>query len=82
MSKVYTGYHGTSETEYGLCACTVDNSWGIISLYRRTSHALSLTCIAYVSCTNLIQILQIKSFGIKKILLKKCTNLMGVNVFK
>ena len=23
--KVYTGYHGTSEIEYGLCACTVDN---------------------------------------------------------
>ena len=25
MCKVYTGYHGTSEIEYGLCACTVDN---------------------------------------------------------
>ena len=25
MCKVYTGYHGTSETEHGLCACTVDN---------------------------------------------------------
>ena len=23
--KVYTGYHGTSETEHVLCACTVDN---------------------------------------------------------
>ena len=25
MCKVYTGYHGTSETEHGLCASTVDN---------------------------------------------------------
>ena len=25
MSKVYTGYCGTSEIEHGLCACTVDN---------------------------------------------------------
>ena len=24
MCKVYTGYHGTSEIERGLCACTVD----------------------------------------------------------
>ena len=26
MCKVYTGYHGTSEIEHGLCTCTVDNS--------------------------------------------------------
>ena len=25
MCKVYTGYHGTSEIEHGLCACIVDN---------------------------------------------------------
>ena len=25
MCKVYTGYHGTSEIEHGLCSCTVDN---------------------------------------------------------
>ena len=25
IGKVYTGYCGTSETEPGLCACTVDN---------------------------------------------------------
>ena len=25
MCKVYTGYHGTSEIEHNLCACTVDN---------------------------------------------------------
>ena len=25
MRKVYTGYHGTSEIEHGLCACTVDS---------------------------------------------------------
>ena len=26
MCKVYTGYHGTSEIEHGLCTYTVDNS--------------------------------------------------------
>ena len=26
MCKVYTGYHGSSEIEYSLRACTVDNS--------------------------------------------------------
>ena len=25
MCKVYTGYHGTSEIEHGLCTSTVDN---------------------------------------------------------
>ena len=25
ICKVYTGYHGTSEIEHGLCACKVDN---------------------------------------------------------
>ena len=25
MCTVCTGYHGTSEIEHGLCACTVDN---------------------------------------------------------
>ena len=25
MCKVYTGHHVTSEIEFGLCACTVDN---------------------------------------------------------
>ena len=25
MCKVYTRYHGTSEIEYGLCACSVDS---------------------------------------------------------
>ena len=26
MCKVYTGYHGKSEIEHGLCACTFDDS--------------------------------------------------------
>ena len=37
MCKVYTGYHGTSEIEHGLCSCSVD-----ISPYRHTNHALTL----------------------------------------
>ena len=48
MCKVYTGYHGTSEIEHGLCACTVDNPLAkareYLSVHRRTNHALSLTC--------------------------------------
>ena len=47
MCKVYTGYCGTSEIKYGLCASTVDNPLAKargLSPYRRTNHALSLTC--------------------------------------
>ena len=44
---MYTGYHGTSEIEHGSSACTVDNPLdrrsAIISPYRRSKHALSLT---------------------------------------
>ena len=29
MCKVYNGYDDTSETEYDLCACTVDNPLAI-----------------------------------------------------
>ena len=50
MCKVYTGYCGTSEIEHGLCACTVDNPLAKdrgLSQYRRTNHALSLTCTTF-----------------------------------
>ena len=33
ICKVYTGYHGTSEIEHGLCACTVDNPLAKIGDY-------------------------------------------------
>ena len=42
MCKVYTGYHGTSEIEHGLCACTVDSPLPKargLSPYRRTNLA-------------------------------------------
>ena len=39
MCKVYTGCHGTSEIEHGLCACTVSNQ----SPNGSTNQALSLT---------------------------------------
>ena len=48
--KVYTVYCGTSEIEHGLCACTVDNHLAKargLSPYRRTNHALSLTCTTF-----------------------------------
>ena len=47
MCKIYTGYHGTSEIEHGLYACTVDNPLAKareLSLRRGalTMHYLSL----------------------------------------
>ena len=71
MCKVYTGYCGTSEIEHGLCACTVDNprakaSSGIISPYRRTNHALSLTCTPTKYVEGCIQS-RVKSNSIKLI---------------
>ena len=37
MCKVYLGYHGTSEIEHGLCACTVAKARGL-SLRAATRH--------------------------------------------
>ena len=34
MCEVFTGYHGTSEIEHGLCICTVDNPLAV-HLYGR-----------------------------------------------
>ena len=56
MCKVNTGYHGKSKIEHDLCACMVDNL-GIISPYRHTNHALSLTYPTHlyrVYCWNCI----------------------------
>ena len=57
MCKVYTGYHVTSETEYGLCACTVYHplakAWGLSLSTGAQNHALSLTCNgAVASCKS------------------------------
>ena len=50
MCNVYTGYHGTSEIEHGLCTCTVDNpltkAWGL-SLRNGAQTILYLLLIAY-----------------------------------
>ena len=42
MCKVYTGHHGTSETEYGLCTCAVDNP---LAQARGLSHAIDLLIV-------------------------------------
>ena len=51
MCKVYTGYHGTSEIEHGLCACTVDNplakARGLSLRTGEQTYALSLRCTMY-----------------------------------
>ena len=48
MCKVYTGYHGTSEIEHGLCACTVDNplaTAGGLSLHTGAQTMLYLSLV-------------------------------------
>ena len=55
MCKVYTGYHGTSEVEHSLCACTVDNP---LAKARGLSRGLTLRTGAqtmlYLSLTHLL----------------------------
>ena len=41
LCKIYTGYHGTSGIEHGLCACTVDNPWDYLSVQAHKSCAIS-----------------------------------------
>ena len=49
--KVYTGYHGTSEIEHGLCACTVDN---LLAKARGLSLRTGAQTMLYLSlnCAN------------------------------
>ena len=54
MSKVYIGHHDISETEPGLCACTVDNplakAWGLsLRTGAQTMFYLSLKLGDYLS---------------------------------
>ena len=44
--KVYTGYHGTSEIEHSLCACTVDNH---LAKARRLSFRTGAQIMLYLS---------------------------------
>ena len=50
MYKAYTVYHGTSEIEDGLCACTVDNPslklGDYLSVQAHKLYALSLISTA------------------------------------
>ena len=45
MCKVYTGYHGTSEIEHGMCACTADNPlskvWDYLSVQAHKPCSIS-----------------------------------------
>ena len=43
MCKIFTGYHGTGEIEYGLCACTVDNKARGLSLLTGAQTMLYLS---------------------------------------
>ena len=46
MCKVYTGYHGTSEIEHSLCACTDDNP---LSKARGLSFFTGAQTVLYLS---------------------------------
>ena len=46
MCNVYTGYYGRSETEHGLCACTVDNP---LAKARRLSLRTGAQTMLYLS---------------------------------
>ena len=50
ICNVYTGYHGTSEIEHGLCACTVDNPLAKargLSLHTGAQTMLYLSHVGY-----------------------------------
>ena len=46
MRKGYTGYHGTSETEHGLCACTVDNSLAEARGFSLHTDSQTMLCLS------------------------------------
>ena len=46
MCKVYTGYHGTSEIEHGMCACTVDNPLAKAKGLSRRTGAQTMLCLS------------------------------------
>ena len=55
--NVYNGYHGTSEIEHGLCACTVDNPLAkarrlSLRTGAQTMLYLSLMDVAIVRCED------------------------------
>ena len=57
MCKVYTGYHGTSEIEHGLCACTVDNPLAKargLSLHTAAQTMLYLSLVVDNSSNNVV----------------------------
>ena len=64
MCKVYTGYHGTSEIEHGLCACTVDNP---LAKARGLSLRTGAQTMLYLSHVYNIGGLMIKLTNIAKI---------------
>ena len=56
MCKIYTGYHGTSEIEHGLCACTVDNP---LAKARGLSLRTGAQTMLYLSLVLLFHVLRL-----------------------
>ena len=46
MCKVYTGYHGTSEIEHGLCAFTIDNPLAKARRLSLRTGAQTMVCLS------------------------------------
>ena len=59
MCNVYTGYHGTSEIQHGLCACTVDNP---LAKARGLSHPTGAQIMLYLSLTAGFNLTEFISF--------------------
>ena len=47
LCKIYTGYHGTSEIEHGLCACTVDNPLAKARGLSLRTGAQTMLCLSH-----------------------------------
>ena len=64
MCNVYTGYHGTSKTEHGLCACTVDNP---LVKARGLSPRTGAQPMLYLSLVDFLFIIPIHVYAIKTV---------------
>ena len=49
LCKIYTGYHGASEIEHGLCACTVDNPLAEVRVLSLRTGAQTMLCLSLIT---------------------------------
>ena len=63
MCKVCTGYHGTSEIEHGLCACTVDNPLAKARVLYLRPGAQTMLYISHVYLYDTFDFILVTSFA-------------------